>query len=824
MKISLNWLSDYIDIEPFQKDLKVYLEKLALRGLEVESVHYLSKGFEKVIIGQILTKEKHPQADRLSICTVSTGNENLQIVCGAQNMKPQDKVALSLIGAVLPNGVKIEKNKIRGIESFGMLCSEVELGLAEKSDGILILSQDAPVGKPLAPYLDRDDIVLEFNITPNRGDLLSYIGVAREVAPMFGQTLKLPSFKSSSGLWVDARHVSAPGVKAPVNVTLHNPINQPDLCLQYHGLYIEGIKIAPSPMWLQKKLKAVGLRPINNIVDITNFVLLEWGTPLHAFDYEKIKQGEIHVRLAKNGEKLPLLDGSTVALTEQDLVIADAQKPVALAGVMGGANSEVSNETTSILLEAAQFDPSTIRKTAKRHQKQTDSSYRFERQVDARAVEKASERAASLIAEYAGGRIFSGAVSQFSPLGEKKAKGIPNKVSFLKTCLDQFVGEKIPTEFIQKELPLIGFETRIDGDPIATSVPSYRPDVTCPEEVYEEVLRVWGYEKISPQIPALKFIQEPNVDTEWKEKNIWKIKQALVAQGFSEAINFAFTSEAKNQNWILYETPTIEIENPINEELKVLKTSLIGGLFESFLIACHHQQQNVRLFEVRTTYVKDESKETGVCEKIKVAGILSGRSYSASLAARDRGLDFFDVKGIVESFLDAMKCRRLQYRVLEKNIGWVHPAQAAQVILGKNQAGIVARLHPQFEADNKFKMPVFIFEVDIESVLDIAKREFKFASLSKFPKAPREFSLLVPKNLDAEEVMATIQKLGKPLIEEVHVIDVYTGDKIPQDLRSISVSFILGDPNRTLEEKEIDTLTSKILDGLNKEHCIKLRT
>ncbi|MBI3542630.1 MAG: phenylalanine--tRNA ligase subunit beta, partial [Deltaproteobacteria bacterium] len=414
MKISLSWLATYLDVAPIRADLKGVLGRLTMRGLEVESIHDLSQGFDKVVIAQIETRDRHPNADRLSICKVNTGKETLQIVCGAQNMKAGDKVALSQIGAHLPNGLKIEKGKIRDVESFGMLCSEVELGIADKSEGILILPKDAPVGQPLAPFIGRDDIVFELNVTPNRGDALSHLGVARELASILGQKLKAPEAKLN-----EAGGSSADKIK----VTLHNPSDAPDLCLQYHGRYIEGVKIKASPEWLQKRLLSIGLRPINNVVDVTNFVLMEYGQPLHAFDYAQVKGGQIHVRRAKKGEKLPLLDGTEVTLDEQDLVIADGERPVALAGVMGGGNSEVTDKTANILLEAAQFDAASVRKTSRRHQKKSDSSHRFERQVDARAVRAAMDRAAALIVETGGGKAYKGAVSQYSPLGKTLATG-----------------------------------------------------------------------------------------------------------------------------------------------------------------------------------------------------------------------------------------------------------------------------------------------------------------------------------------------------------------------------------------------------------------
>lgn len=817
MKISLNWLSEYLDITPIRTDLHGVLGKLTMRGLEVEAIHDLSKGFEKVVVAQVEVRDRHPNADRLSVCRVNNGKEVLQIVCGAQNFKAGDKVALSMIGAHLPNGLKIEKGKIRDVESFGMLCSETELGIAEQSEGILILPIDAPVGDPLASYLGRDDITFTLNVTPNRGDALSHLGVARELASILGQKLKSPEVKT-----LGSNSASPKEAADKIKVTLHNP----DLCLQYHCRYIEGLAIKPSPEWLQRRLLAIGLRPINNVVDVTNFVLMEFGQPLHAFDYSQIKGGAIHVRLAKKGEKLPLLDSTTADLDEGDLVIADMERPIALAGVMGGGNSEVTEKTTAVLLEAAQFLPAAVRKTARRHQKKTDSSHRFERQIDARAVQAAMDRATALIAELAGGRVFGGAASQYSPRGKELASGSAKVVALSVSEANKFLGTALTQAQAIESLHGAGFEANEqERDQLRVLVPSYRPDIELSEDLYEEMLRVWGYDRVESRVPRLEFLPDPAGSTDQRSRAIEKLKMAFVEQGFCEAVNFGFTSRAQNDRWGGEgRALAAELANPLNEEFTTMKTSLIGGLLENLLGAVRHQQRDLRLFEIRPVYLRDEKSETGVREEWRIAGIACGRSYSSSLESQDREIDFFDTKGFLELALDSLGARGVRYIGFEGSIDpRLHPAQSARVALGRGPCGFLGRLHPKIESEFKLRQPVYLFEVSLERVLEVAKGSRTYVPIARFPKVQRDLSLLVPQNMAAEKVVQAVQKLGKPLVESVSVVDTFSGEKLPAGTLSLSISFVLGDPQRTLADAEVDAVVQKILTGLDKEIGVKLR-
>lgn len=813
MKISLSWLSDYIDTLALRRDLKTIVSQLAMRGVEIEQIEDLSKGFEKVTVAKIEACESHPNADKLSICQVNTGKETLQIVCGAKNMKAGDKVALAHIGADLPNKMHIEKTNIRNVESYGMLCSEVELGLGSESAGIMILQPDALIGQGLAAYLGRDDLLLDVNVSPNRGDILSHIGFAREVASLTGQKVKLPEAHLKE---------SKQPTDSKIKIKLYNTKENPNLCLQYHGRYFENVTIAPSPDWLQKRLIAVGLKPINNIVDITNYVLMEWGTPLHAFDYSKIQGAQIQVRLAKKEEKIRLLDNTEVSLSENDLVIADTERPIALAGVMGGANSEVSSQTKAILLEAAQFSSSFVRKTSRRHQKLTDAAYRFERQIDSQAVALAMNRAAALFQELAGATVFKNTVSLYSEAGKKQAKDCTITIS----GTNKYLGLKLTKNDISGSLKSIGFIVKsLNKDQLKVSIPTYRPDVSLPVDLYEEILRVWGYDKVMPEVPGLHVIPEPTSTATIRMELIQKLKFALLENGFSESVNLSFTSKENIKTWGGPKANLAQLlENPLTEEFTMLKTSLIGGLFENLLTSFRHQQTDPRLFEIRPVYFHDETCENKTHEEWMVAGLMTGRSYTHVLTARDQNIDFFDAKGVVETALDTLGCKGLRYYVLDPNLDTrLHPAQAAVIALGKGPCGWVGRLHPKIEQQYKLKLPVFAFEFSLERALEVASKERKFSALPRFPKVLREFSLIIPGKMAAASVVQAVQKFGRPLVETISIVDVYTGEKVGLGNYSLSVSLIIGDPNRTLEEAEVELLSKKILAGLENQLGVRLR-
>ena len=626
MKISWNWLSEFVDLSGL-KSPEALGDLLTSRGLEVEAIEKQDQGLEKVITAQILERNPHPQADRLSLCKVSIGSgEPMDIVCGAQNMKAGDKVALAQIGAELPNGLKIAKSKIRGVESNGMLCSESELKLADTSEGIIILPPDTNLGRPLAEILGRNDTVFTFKLTANRGDCLSHFGMAREVAAALGQNAKRPA---GADLKFDRTSIAI-------------ELNAGDSAPQFYGCMIEGVKVGPSPAWVVKRLETVGSRSINNVVDATNLLMLELGQPVHAYDATLIRGGKIGVRMAREGERLPLLDGTEVNCAGTELVIVDGEGAVGLAGVMGGGNSEVRDTTTKVFLECAEFSPSLVRKASSRHAKKTDAAHRFERGIDPEGLSPAISRLAKLVTEFAGGAV-KGAQAVRGPSRSWVGTGIPQKkISVKPQYFADFLGMVVsPAE---SERVLLNHDCKVDksGDTWTVSPPSYRHDLNIPEDLAEEVARSLGYDRILETVPVLASAPSPiTSDSHWAQlKLLNKAKDALKAAGLQETLNFAFASK----QWLteLGMQSSARLLNPLSDEYEMLVPSLLPGLIRNAVdnTRKHFGSESlaIRLFEVRPTFSAPQDirslgdMETGVSERWKLSFVISGPRFSQGLA------------------------------------------------------------------------------------------------------------------------------------------------------------------------------------------------
>jgi phenylalanyl-tRNA synthetase beta chain len=735
-----------------------------------------------------------------------------------------------MVGAKLPNGLEIKVGKIRDVESQGMLCSESELGFAEESEGIIILPADAPLGAPLAQFLGREDTVFTINVTPNRGDALSIMGVARELASILGQPLKAPVPKLAEQ-------------SAGANLKIRVQVEDGSGCLQYHGRYIEGVKVAPSPAWMQRRLEASGVRAINNVVDVTNYVLLELGVPLHAFDYDLLANDggmkTIRARRAHAGDKLPLLDGTEAKLVDADLVISDSEKAIALAGVMGGANSEVSDKTTKLVLEAAEFHYATVRADARRHGKHTEASHRYERRIDPLMVARASDRAASLIAELTGGKVHQGRVSAFARGHEDQLRALKDhavKVPVSVERFNAFVGGSFKAEEVAAALKAAGFpcEGSAAHGNIVASPASHRPDVVITEDFYEEALRVLGFERIAPRMPKLS--DSPGAASAHsspvvaRNRALQKIRGALATLGFNECVNYGFTSRARAEDWLYDKTQAgklVGLRNPLNEEFTTMKPSLLGGLFDNMVTALRHQQKEVRLFELRPVFLADEKSDTGVAEEWRLAVLMTGRASVTGLAAQDRAAGFFDVKGVLESLMDTLGARGLRVRELKEagtgRYPQFHPFQSVELALGPGPCGVLGRIHPTREAAAKVRQPVLAFELSVDRLLDISKSERKYAALPTFPRVERDFSFVVPDATSSATVLTAVQKLGKPLVEGVQVIDVFAGGSVPAGHRSLTFTVTMGAADRTLEETDIAAASQKLVAGLQKELGLQLR-
>ncbi|MEP6822174.1 MAG: phenylalanine--tRNA ligase subunit beta [Chthoniobacterales bacterium] len=774
MKFSVNWLRELVELPSNVDELA---DLLTFAGVEIEGIEHRGLDLEYVVAGQINASTQHPNADRLSVCEVDDGtNHKRQIVCGAKNYKVGDKVPVALPGAALPNGLKIKVSKLRGVESQGMLCSPVELGVSEESDGLLILAPDAQVGAPIGSLFPPDTI-LDVEITPNRSDLLSYVGLAREIAALRSASFQLAhSNKEQVGnlLYDESVRISA--------------LRE---CPFYSARRIEDIKVGPSPDWLRAKLEAAGLRSISNIVDITNFVMLELGQPLHAFDADKL-QGGIHVRLATEGEKFLALDGKTYSLTPDNLMIADAARVVAIGGVMGGEDTGVTDTTRNLLLESAYFLPSSIRRTARTLNLPSDASYRFERGVDPAVVLRASARATQLIAELAGGK----------PAAETAIAGAvpaaPANVTMRYHRCDKLLGISVPRAEMNGGLERLGLTTVDKSDEVSTwQIPSYRADLKREVDLIEEVVRVYGINKI-PSANRSTFMPVSTADRRADFETA--LRQRLIALGIFEAR----TSALIPRDAIAAAGGAVELKNPLSEDHVALRPNLIRGLLDVLARNQNMGAKSIRLFELGRIYLTPDATEKRV-----LALLFSGEISSAPhwRRAAKRPLDFFDLKGTIETLrLPALSFRRAD-----------NPAYslAAEVVSGGKVIGVAGRL---------VGPPVFVAEIEVASFA--AMSAGKFQAIEKFPAISRDIAMIVPETLSHAKIEDAIRDANEPLMTDVRLFDLFSGkesESIGAGRKSLAYTLTYRDPNRTLTHDEVNVVHTRIRGRLQSELGAELR-
>jgi phenylalanyl-tRNA synthetase beta chain len=818
MKISWKWLGDWVDLEKVGSPEKL-AEILTARGLEVEAVHRLDAGFEHVVTAQILERLKHPEADRLSVCTVSTGAAPyLQIVCGAQNMKRGDVVALAQIGAKLPNGLKIEKSKIRGTESFGMLCSEEELGLKDKAEGILILPEGTPVGWKLADVLERDDVILDIKLTANRGDCLSHYGIAREVSAALGLAMKTQKIPTIAWTNASKEIELLVGDDAP----------------QFAGALIKGVIVKDSPAWMKTRLESVGQRPVNNLVDVGNFVMLDLGFPVHIYDADLLDGDSISVQKAEQGEELSLLDGATVKLQGFELVIRDGKKSVGLAGVMGGGNSEVRPGTKNIFLECAEFSPVLVRRAASVHARRSEASLRFEKGIDPKGPELAMYRLADLVARVAGG-VFVGASLQQNP-NRKDFCGTP--VQFSETYISQQLGMDISVDEVTKILVGLHCDVKQAGGKIHVTPPSFRRDLNIPEDFIEEIARCVGYDRIPTTLPfASDLAARPARESAVAQRlaRIELLKDAFVSLGFSEAVSLSFQSEAflKRCGY----PSQVRVQNPLTEEHESLVPSLLPGLFKASLENERHhfgsEPLSIRLFEVRPTFLATESKieasgthSTGVKETLKAAFVLCGRNLQEAMRQDLRPVDFFDLKGSLEDLFARTRTSgvRLLAATRDPVPSTFHPGQAIEVWVGKSRVGHAGRLHPRLEKELGLRQALFVCEFDLDAALPLMMAsEAQFKDWPKFPGMERDFALVVDEKTPSDRLVQVGIRAGKPIAKAAKVFDIYRGSSLPAGKVSVAIRVQFGDAARSLEEAEVERASGAMVDAWTRETGATLR-
>jgi len=828
-RIPLSWLRDYVDIKVSPAELA---ERLFQAGLEVEEIHRIPAELDwaKVYVGQAVLVALHPDADRLRLVTVEYGAaEPITVVTGAPNIVQGAKVILALAGSRLYNGhsdkheiTTLKPTKMRGIESAGMVCSGLELGLSDEHEGIVILPDDAPVGKPLLEYLG--DHVLELELTPNLGRALSVIGTAREVAAL--------TWAEGARVCYPADNMTATG--APLT-ELTVTVEDAELCPRYSGLLVRGVKLGPSPSWMQQRLSLAGMRPVNNIVDITNYVMLEWGQPLHAFDVHKVAGGKIVVRCAKPGETLRGINHNQYQLDEKMLLICDAEQPIAVAGVMGGLNTEVGDEgTADIFIESAHFAPLSVRRTARLLGLHTDASHRFERTVDPAGTLRAARRAAALMHELAGGEIAEGAVDVYSqPLPLKQLRLTVRQT-------ERILGLRLEMAVMSELLQRLEFEVAAaeDGASLLVTVPSYRNDVKIEEDLIEEVARMYGYDNLPMTLLAEPLPKERR-NTAWEFD--LRLREIMVGLGLSEVVNYSLISgklheqlwlapaTARATGWQPYERSRepLKVINPLSSEREYLRMSLLPGLLETLRKNLSNREA-VAIFELAHVFYSNGTDQLPD-EPLRLSGLISGprqpRSYYHPNGAT--AMDFFDAKGVVEGLLHHLHLPDLSYAPLADASGLLHPGRSAAVSVGGQQVGVVAELHP--DAAEVWGLPtpparVVLFDLDATALFAAVGSDVaRYQPVSRYPTVQQDLALVVDESVAAGRVQQLIAQTGGNLVKAVTLFDIYSGPQVPAGKKSLAYSLSFQALDRQLTDDEVIKVRQRIVARLGKEVGATLR-
>ncbi|WP_207260399.1 phenylalanine--tRNA ligase subunit beta [Desulfovibrio sp. Huiquan2017] len=799
MLVSLNWLREFV---PYEGDIQVLGDKLTMLGLELDGITDPFEPVKDIVVGFVAEREPHPESDHLSVCTVDVGGpEALTIVCGAPNVAKGQKVPVALVGTTMPDGMKIKKAKLRGVKSMGMICSERELGFSEDHEGIWVLDDALKVGDKLVDALNLERVVFDFDITPNRADCLSILGFARETALAFDLPLTLPKLNLNEG-----------GGNAAEEVRI--VIDDPELCPAYHARIIKGVTTRKAPDWMRFKLLALGQRPISNIVDVTNFIMFELGQPLHSFDLDLIEKATIRVAPATDGMKFTTLDNVERALTANDLLIWDGVKPVALAGVMGGLNSEMGKASTNVLLEAAVFRPGTIRKTARRLSLPSEASYRFERGVDQIMTRFAQDRAAQLIAETSGGTVLSGVASAEPRPWRDRTHGYRHK-----RCM-ALLGLDLEPAFAKKVFELEGCAVN-DADPDNWSVnsPSHRLDLEREVDLYEEVGRVYGLDRIPAVLPKVSKSLEAEAGIPVYHF-IRRVKEWGRGVGLNEAINYSFTGSDDLDRLHLPEEGRVFIANPLSEEQNVMRTELAPGLLNTLKNNLAQGNNHIRLFEVAKRFVRDETSETETREQNRLGLLLYGPRHAAEWPWPHGDVDYLDLKGHVEHLLcDALKLEAPVFTVAEEEHPYLEPC--VRVAVSGEAIGFMGRVREEMADYYHARKDVWLADFNLDGLREmVAAHRIDFRPLPVFPPSRRDVTVIGPVTLHADAIRETILSAGVDILESVELVAEF----VPQGQdaeRNLSFRLTYRSPDKTLKDKQVDKEHKKILDALEKNLPIR---
>ncbi len=799
MLVPFDWLKEYIDID---MPVRQVAEALTMVGLEVTDISYFQPELDNVVVGEILKIKKHSNADNLTVCQVSDGRQIFSVVCGAKNIKERDKIPLARVGATLAGGLKISKRKIREEVSSGMLCSEKELGIGEGHEGILILPRNSKLGEKVGKIL-LSNPVMDIELTANRSDCASVIGIAREVSAILRKPLKLPGVKLNEAETTAATLCSVE-VKAP------------DRCRRYTARVVRNIKVGPSPGWLVKKLTQSGMRPVNNVVDITNWVLAEFGHPLHSFDYDKLNEHKIIVRRGNDGEKLRCLDGLEREIGTEDLVIADAGKPLALAGIIGGEETGVVESTRNVLLESAYFTSGGIRKTAARMNINTEASYRFERGVDVDNVITAINRAARLIQELCGGEIAGGSVDVYP----EPFAGV--ELDFPLESVNRVIGSDVSNDDIMAILKSLGFGCEVKPDNpgrLKIKVPSFRNDVTGNIDIIEEIARIHGYNKIVSVMPGIQISSSSSAEVFGFEG---RTREAMSKLGFFEVINYSLVGDEAFDN-IKEECmeKVLKISNPLVSEQSLMRTSLLAGLLSTVRRNLNRKINDMKIYELGRVFTGNQEKGKLPVEKRMLGGCITGARQEKHWDETLKPVDFYYLKGIMESLFSSLGIRGYSFKPSGNPV--FSAAESCDIIKNDSCLGSFGLIALRLEKKYDFILPVYAFELDLSGGHKLADSAGKYSEIPKYPAMKRDISLLSPKGLTYNRIYATIMKSGDTLIKDVRLFDMYTGKQVKEGYQGMAFRITYQSENRTLIDQEVNDLHQGIISTIEKDLKVIIR-
>jgi len=806
--VSINWLNKYVNTG--EQTAEQLAEKITKSGIEVDGIEYIiNEKSENVVVGYVKECEQHPDADKLRLCQVDVGEETLQIICGAPNVAQGQKVVVAKPGAVLPGNFKIKKVKLRGIESNGMICSLKELSVGDRfipeqyEEGIVVLPEDTVVGEPVDALLNLDDAILEFDLTPNRADALSMIGVAYEVAAILDEEVNIPSPEVATTEENVADYISVSS-------------EEPDLCPYYAAFIVKDVEIAPSPLWMQNALLAAGIRPINNVVDITNYVLMEYGQPLHAFDYDLLGSKEIVVRRAKNGEQIVTLDDQTRTLTNENLLITNGEKGIAMAGVMDGANTEVNNDTKNVLIEAAYFDAQTVRKAVNETGLRSDASTRFEKGVDPVRVREAGLRACELLVQYANGKLVDDA-AEFNELKVEEAN-----IDMNADEVNRRLGTDISIDEMKDILRKLRFDYELDGTNFVVTIPTRRGDITLFEDMLEEVARIYGYDNLPFTLPTNASKPGGLTKEQLLKRNIKKYLQSV---GLYEAITYSLVDKKATEILTSPELPTnlipVPLSMPMSEDHQYLRLSLLPELLNRLTYNVARKQANVALYEVGSIFLSEEAEITKQPkEALRIAGAITGKWHEHKWQQELKQVDFYVVKGIVEGLFEYV---HIDVTYEQAKVEGMHPGRCAIVKADGETIGFLGQVNPKIAKEKDLK-ETYVFDLNLDYILAKDRGELVYTTVPKYPSILRDVAFVVKADVQAGDMEATIVQAGGPLVKKVEAFDVYTGENVAEDEKSIAFNIHYEDPEKTLTDEEVEASFENIVTTMNEKFEATIRS